>query len=350
MERLKAVLLVGGLGTRLRPLTNDRPKSIMPVLNRPVLEHTLAYLKRYNVRDIIITLNYLPDVIKNYFKDGRDYGVNLVYCMEEQPRGTAGAVKNVESYLDGPFFVLNGDVFSNLDLAAMYDFHRQKRAQATIALTYVENPSAFGVVATDDTGRVQQFIEKPPPGQAVTHWINAGTYILEPDVLQEIPPACNFMFEKGLYPRLLEIGKPVYGYKYQGYWLDMGKPEHYYTINMDLMNSKFSSLLKIDSHKPVLNKKAVNIHSSAEIHAPALIGDGSTISEGVKLIGSVILGKDCRIGDGTVVEKSIIWDDVSIGANSKIKECIIASGTVIGENQSLERMVVTPGQSVPLAI
>ena len=223
MEKIQAVLLVGGMGTRLRPLTNDRPKSIVPVVNRPVLEHTLNYLKRFGIRDIIITLNYLPEVIEDYFGDGSQFGVNLTYFMEEKPRGTAGAVKNAESYLESTFFVLNGDVFTDMDLNDMLAFHRKKKSETTIALTRVENPSAFGVVETDEKNRVKRFIEKPPPGTETTNWINAGTYILEREVLDAIPPDCHHMFENGLFPHLVNTGKAVYGYPYKGYWTGYGQ-------------------------------------------------------------------------------------------------------------------------------
>ena len=351
MDKLKAVLLVGGLGTRLRPLTNDRPKSIVPVLNRPVLEHTIAYLKQYGIGEVILTLNYLPEAIQKLFGDGRNSGVRLDYCIEEEPRGTAGAVKNAEQYLRESFFVLNGDVFTDMNLTDMLAYHRKKKAQATIALTQVENPSAFGVVETDDEGRVKRFIEKPPPGTETTNWINAGTYILEPEVLLEIPPGCHYMFEKGLFPHLLETNKRVYGYKYEGYWLDMGNPGHYHSINMDMLNAKANSpLYKAGGNKPLYNKKKVTVHDTAVIDTPVVIDNGSNIGPGVQLKGSVIIGQNCRILDGAVIENTILWDGVTIGANSHLKGCIIGSHTIINENQTIENSVVTPSQAVPLIL
>ena len=349
MERLQAVLLVGGPGTRLRPLTNDRPKSTVPVLNRPVLEHTLAYLKQYNVRDVIITLNYLPEVIESRFGDGRRYGVHLTYCLEVEPRGTAGAVKNAEPYISGSFFVLNGDVFTDMSLDDMLTFHRRKKARATIALTQVDNPSAFGVVETDEDGRVKRFIEKPPPGTETTNWINAGTYILEPEILLEIPADCHYMFEKGLFPRLLETGKSVYGYPYKGYWLDMGTPAHYYCINIDILSDKARSpLYQGNGNRPTYNKKKVEIHQSAVIEGPAVIDSGCIIGAGVKIKGPAAIGRDCRFHEGVKIEKAVIWEGVTIGANSWVKGCVISSGTIIGENQKIENCIVTPSQTAPL--
>jgi len=349
MERLKAVLLVGGLGTRLRPLTNDRHKSIVPVLNRPVLEHTIAYLKQYGIIDIIITLNYLPEVIEEYFGDGSKFGVNLAYFMEKEPRGTAGAVKNAESYLDSSFFVLNGDIFTDLDLAEMYAFHRKRKAQATIALSYVKDPSAFGVVDSEPDGLVKRFIEKPPPGTAPSNWINAGTYILEPEVLAEIPPGVHHMFERGLFPHLVNTGKPVYGYPYKGYWLDMGNPAQYYNVNMDFLNSKITNtLVKKNENKPVYNKKRVNIHPSASITGHVVIADGGEIGQEVKVIGPAVIGENCRLHDGAVVENSILWDGVTVGENCRVTRCIISSCTVIPADQNIGDNIVTPAEMVKL--
>ncbi|MCK4274097.1 MAG: nucleotidyltransferase family protein, partial [Dehalococcoidales bacterium] len=206
MQKLTAVILVGGPGTRLQPLTDDRPKSVLPVLNKPFMEHFIAYLRQYGIEDIILTLSYLPDVIREYLGDGSRYGVHLTYCLEEEPLGTAGAVKNAEAYLGNTFFVLNGDVFTDMDLGDMLAFHRENKAKATISLTWVDDPSAFGVVETDSEKRVKQFIEKPPLAEATTNWINAGTYILEPEVLEYIPANTHYMFERGLFPHLLGTG------------------------------------------------------------------------------------------------------------------------------------------------
>ena len=197
---MKAVLLVGGEGTRLRPLTCNTVKAMVPIVNRPFFEHLLGYLSSHGVDDIVVTLCYLPDRIESRFGNGSECGVKLAYVMEETPLGTAGAVKNAESHLDGAFFVFNGDVMTNIDLRAMLSFHRERNAVATIALTPVENPSAYGVVETAADGRVKRFIEKPPPGQAPTNMINAGIYILEPEVLRGVPQGTPCMFEHHLFP------------------------------------------------------------------------------------------------------------------------------------------------------
>ena len=351
MRKLKAVLLVGGPGTRLQPLTDYKPKSIVPLLNRPVLEHTLAYLKHYGIEDVILTLNYMPDAIQEYFGDGKRCGVRLTYCIEKEPMGTAGAVKNAEAYLDDSFFVLNGDLFTDMNLADMLAFHRAKKAQATISLTWVENPSAFGVVETDTSRRVQRFIEKPPPGKETTNWINAGTYILEPEVLEQIPAGQHHMFEKGLFPRLLDIGKPVYGYEFKGYWLDMGTLGKYFSLNMDLLTAKISSPLLPERKKnDIYYGKDVDIDASAVITAPVVIDSGCRIGRGVRITGPSAIGRDCRLEDGVTLENAVIWDRVNIGANASVNVCIISNDVVIGNNRNIVDSVVTPTRTVPLII
>ncbi len=344
-KRTKAVLLIGGLGTRLRPLTDNQPKSFLSVLNRPFLEHTIAYLKNNGITDIVLTLNYLPDVIRNCFGDGKEYGVHLTYCVEKDPMGTAGAVKNAEAYLDESFFVLNGDIYTDMSLADMMAFHRKAKAKATISLTWVDNPSAFGVVETDVNYRVKRFIEKPLLNEATTNWINAGTYILEPEVLKQIPSSQHYMFEKGLFPKLLEIGSPVYGYAYKGYWLDMGTPEKYFNLNMDLILSKTKSPLFIEYN----NDRDNDIHATAKIIGPVLIDRGCKIGPGVNIKGPLIIGKKCTIKDNASLEQAILWDNVSIGKNAELNQSIIANNAIIADNSKIKNSVITPSKAVPMS-
>jgi mannose-1-phosphate guanylyltransferase len=347
----KAVILVGGPGMRLRPLTEDRPKSLVPVLNRPAMEHTFAYLKQYGIEDIILAMNYLPDVIQDCFGDGRPCRVRLTYCLEKEPLGTAGAVKNLEAYLDSTFFVLNGDIFTDLNLADMLAFHREKKAKATISLTWVDDPSAFGVVETDRQQKVKRFIEKPPRAEATTHWINAGIYILESEVLKYIPSNTHYTFEKGLFPGLLEAGEPVYGYPYRGFWLDMGTPGKYFSLNMDLLMSKVKSPLiaPFASDKEGIRCGAdVNINPAAVITPPLMIGDGCLIGPGVTIRGPVVMGRDCRLGESAVVENAVLWDNITVGANARLANCIVSSRVVIRANQEVINCIVTPTNTVPL--
>lgn len=346
---LKAVILVGGPGTRLQPLTHYIPKSMVPVLNKPFMEHTIAYLKQFGTEEVILTLNYLPEVIQNYFGDGSKFGVRLTYCVENCPMGTAGAVKNAEEYLKSTFIVLNGDVFTDLDIADMLAYHRHKGARATISLSWVDNPSAFGVVVTDIDQRVEQFIEKPPPGKATTNQVNAGTYILEPEVLEHIPANSHCMFEKELFPLLLKLGEPVYGYPFRGYWLDMGTPEKYLSLNCDLLLARTNSPLIQGSNRNVIyGDWDVTSHPSAEILAPVVIGSNCQISEGVHIKGPVVIGPDCNLEEGANIENSVICSNVRIGANARLSHCIIGSNTRIKPNSHIVDSVVTPSQTTPL--
>ena len=321
---LKAVILAGGEGTRLRPLTTKMPKPMLPVVNHPFLEHTIAYLNKYRVRDIVLAVSYLPDVIRGYFADGGRFGVGLSYAVETSPLGTAGAVKNAGRHLDSTFVVLNGDIFTELDIADMLVFHRQQRAKVTIALTRVDNPSAFGVVETDSQGRVGRFIEKPSPDQVTTHWINAGIYIMEPEVLEYVPADSFYMFERGLFPRLLQLDQPVYGYPLRsGYWLDMGTPDKYLQLNCDLLLLRAKSALTGSLAENGLHLgEDVTIHPSVQITGPVVIGDRCSISRGVHIIGPTVIGAHCSIGESARVERAVLWTGVTVGAGATVERCV----------------------------
>jgi mannose-1-phosphate guanylyltransferase len=350
-QSMKAVILVGGPGMRLRPLTDNCPKPMVPVVNKPFLEHTLTHLKLSGIVDIVLAMSYLPEAIREYFGDGERCGVRLTYCVEEEPLGTAGAVKNAAAHLDRPFIVLNGDnVFMEMDFNEVYAFHRDKKAKATILMTRVDNPSAYGVVETGADQLVKRFIEKPPPGTETSNRINAGGYILEPGVLEEIPPDQHYMFEKGLFPKLLEIGWPLYGYTYNGYWLDMGTPQKYFNFNMDLLLRKTKSpLFQNFRDDGVYYSKDSEVHPSAKITGPVLIDSGSKIGPGASVKGPVIIGKGCVVGDNASLENTILWENISIGKNSRLEKCIIAGNTIIEDNSKIENSMVTPSKTVPLS-
>ena len=348
---MKAVILVGGEGTRLRPLSYYVPKPMVPVLNQPFLEHTIANLKKYGIDCFILAASHLPEVIQNYFGDGAESGIQLTYCVEQSPLGTAGGVKNAERYLDSTFVVLNGDIFTDLDIDDMLAFHRRKRAKATIALTLVDNPCAFGVVETDSDGRVRCFIEKPSLDRVTSHWINAGFYILEPEVLRYVPPGSHYMFERGLFPLLLELGEPVYSYPISNYWLDMGTPEKYFQLNCDLLMSKAKSALKEDLREDgTYCGEDVFIHSKAEIAGPALIGNGCKIGQGVYVKGPVVIGQDCHVEEGASIETAVLWNGVRVGGGASLKQCIVGSNAKIEGNERVINRVVTAEQIAAVTV
>jgi len=320
----QAVILVGGQGTRLRPLTLEIPKPMLPVLNHPFLEHTIAYLKKYGFNDIILASSYLSGFIRDYLDSGDKREAPLKYVVEATPLGTAGAVKNAEPHLKSSFVVLNGDIFADLNLADMLAFHRNRQAKVTIALTWVDNPSAFGVVETETGSRVKRFIEKPAPDQITTHWINAGIYILEPEVLQHVPKDTNYMFERGLFPLLLERGEPVYGYPHHGYWLDMGTLEKYLGLNCDLLQAKTTSHLSPPPNRDgTYGKTDAAVHPAAQITGPVAIGRRCRIGEGARIVGPVVIGDDCHIGAGAYLESSVLWNGASVSAGASHQRCVI---------------------------
>lgn len=329
---MKAVLLVGGEGTRLHPLTLNTPKSMVPIVNRPFLEHMTEYLKRHGIDDIILTLCYLPDCCQRHFGDGSNFGIKLCYALEDSPLGTAGAVRNVDEHIDETFFVFNGDVFTDIDLTAMMEFHRKRGSKATIALTPVEDPTIYGVVETNDEGRVQRFLEKPRRNQVTTNMINAGAYILEPEVLSNIPEGSIFSFEKGLFPLLLERGDPLYGYCSSDYWIDIGTPEKYLKLHHDLLQGRVARRFPGEqAGNGIWTEEGCNIQPRAELEGPVVIGRNCVIGSGARLKGPLVIGQDCRIGEDSLIEGSVVWQSAQIGSGVSLKNCVIAESVTIGE-------------------
>ncbi|HUV45419.1 MAG TPA: NDP-sugar synthase [Dehalococcoidales bacterium] len=345
---MKAVILVGGQATRLRPLTTNTPKAMVPILNTPFLEHVFRHLHRHRVSDIILAQHHLAGPIEDYLGDGGRFGVRVTYVIEESPRGTAGAIRNVERYLDETFLVLNGDIFTDLDITAMVDLHRQRGAVATIALTPVEDPTAYGLIETDVRGGVMRFLEKPDWSQVTTNMINAGTYVLEPEVLARIPPERQVSIERETFPLLVDGGEPVYAYPSSGYWMDMGTPEKYLQLHRDLLGGR-STWHSLASPEEVRTGERCNIHPTAQIKEPAVIGDGCSIGPGVKLVGPVVVGDGCTIGEGSVVEDSVLWWQVSLGERVVVRnsavanDCRLESGSSIDGSVLGDHVTVAPG-------
>ena len=342
---MKAVILVGGEGTRLRPLTHNTPKAMMPVLNTPFLVHVIRHLARHQVTEITLAQGYLAQPIEGYLGNGRQFGVKLSYVAEDTPRGTAGAVKNAEKHVDEAFLVLNGDIFTDLDITAMIDFHRQQKATATLALTPVDDPTSYGLIETDTEGRITRFLEKPKPEEVTTNMINAGTYVLEPDILAQIPPQAKVSFEYQVFPQLLAQGKPVYAFTSAAYWIDMGTPEKYLQLHRDLLGGQ-SRQYALPPDKDVLIDEPCDIHPTARIKGPVVIGGNCTIGREVRINGPVVMGEGCTIGEDSVIEDSVLWQNVRLGPQASLKSCIIADncycqagssgeGAVLGHNVTL---------------
>jgi len=293
------------------------PKAMVPVLNKPFLEHVIRHLDSHGIADIILAQSAHSQPIHEYFKNGSELGVKLHYSIEDKPLGTAGAVKLAERYLDETFFGLNGDIFTDLDITAMLAFHRERKAKATIALAPVDDPTSYGLIETDDSGRVTRFLEKPSPEQVTTNMINAGTYIMEPDVLKHIPPGTMSSFERELFPLLLELGEPVFAYASSAYWIDIGTTEKYLQLNMDLLHSSVS------------------------------IGDNCTIGRGVRVIGPAVIGSGSTIMDDAVVEKSVVWQNTRICERASVTGSIIAQNCCLNEDSLISHSVL--GENVTVA-
>ena len=319
---MKAVILVGGEATRLRPLTGNMLKAMVPVLNTPFLEHVIRHLSSHRVTDIILAQGHLSQAIQSYFGDGRRLGVRLHYSVEDIPLGTAGAVKHAEKYLDGTFLVLNGDIFTDLDITVMVAFHRERKSRVTIALTRVEDPTSYGLIETNAQGMVTRFLEKPSRKQVTTDMINAGTYVLEPDVLKHIPPRTNFSFERELFPLLLENGGAVYAYASPAYWIDIGTPEKYLQLNRDLLSGASARYSCPTNEKARVGERC-SIHPTVVISGPVLIGSNCTIGHGVRLIGPVVIGLGRTILKDAVVEASIIWQSSWLGEQVTVRKSIV---------------------------
>jgi mannose-1-phosphate guanylyltransferase len=325
---MKAVILVGGEATRLRPLTCNTPKMMVPVLNRPLFEHLLGYLRKHNIVDIILASGRSSEQIQDCFGDGSKFGVRLVYSVENLPLGTAGAVKNAEPLLDDSFIVLNGDIFTDIDLSQMMRLHEGNRAVASLALTPVEDPTIYGVVETDSVGRVKRFTEKPRRDKVTTNMINAGIYILEPDILSHIAPHSFSMFERDVFPPLLGKGQAIYGYSFQDYWIDIGTPDKYLKLQHDLLRRRLGNT-------GIKSEGESFVHSAAQIEGPAIVGDDCFIEGNAVIRGPVVLGARCRVEEGAVVAGAVLWQDCQIGKGAKLMGCLVACRCHICEGSEI---------------
>ncbi|MGL5059737.1 MAG: sugar phosphate nucleotidyltransferase [Microcoleus sp.] len=327
---MRAVLMAGGSGTRLRPLTCDLPKPMVPILNRPIAEHIINLLKRHRITEIIATLHYLPDVMREYFSDGGEFGVQMTYAVEEdRPLGTAGCVKNIVELLDRTFLVISGDSITDFDLTAAIEFHRRKQSKATLVLTRVPDPMEFGVVITDENQRINRFLEKPSTSEIFSDTVNTGTYILEPEVLDYLLPDRESDFSKDLFPLLLEKGEPMYGYIAEGYWCDVGQLDVYREAQYDALYGKVKlDLSYYDELRPGLwVGQNTFIDDSASVEVPALIGNNCHIGSRVKINSGTVIGDNVTIGADANIKRPIVWNGAIIGEDVHLRACIICRST-----------------------
>jgi mannose-1-phosphate guanylyltransferase/phosphomannomutase len=331
---IKTVMMAGGQGTRLRPMTSNQPKPMVQVANKPLMEHIIQLLKRHGMEEIVITLQFLPTVITNYFYDGSGWGVNLNYVIEESPLGTAGSVRNASSFLDRQFLVVSGDALTDVDLSDVVRFHRDHNAMVTIVLKKVENPLEFGLVITDDDGRIVKFLEKPGWGEVFSDTINTGIYICEPDILNFVPDDRPYDFAQDLFPQLLENGVPLYGFVADGYWCDIGNLNQYMAVHRDILDGLVE--MDIPGHKLENNVwmgDGVEIDESAQITGPVLLGNHVKVEPGTKIREYSVIGNNVVIKRDNFIHRVVIMDNSYIGPSCHVR------GSVVGRNCDIKSSV-----------
>jgi mannose-1-phosphate guanylyltransferase / phosphomannomutase len=328
---MRAVLMAGGSGTRLRPLTCDLPKPMVPILNRPIAQHIINLLKRHRIQEIIATLHYLPDAMRDYFQDGSDFGVQMTYAVEEdQPLGTAGCVRNVAELLDSTFLVISGDCITDFDLTAAIRFHRERQSKATLILASVPNPIEFGVVITDEHQRIKRFLEKPSSSEIFSDTVNTGTYILEPEVLDYLPLNQEADFSKDLFPLLLEKDEPMFGYVLDGYWCDVGHLDAYREAQYAALYQRVKLEFDYMERAPGLwVGQNSYIDPSAHIDTPTLIGHNCRIGSRAQIAAGTVIGDNVSIGTDADLKRPIIWNGVIVGDEAHLRACVVARGTRI---------------------
>jgi mannose-1-phosphate guanylyltransferase len=330
---MQAVILVGGEGTRLRPLTSTVPKPVMPLVDRPFMAYMLEWLRGHGVEDVVFSMGYLSTAVRNVLGDGDAYGLRLRYVEEPEPRGTAGALKFAESLLDERFFMLNGDVLTDMDLSAQMAQHEQTGARGTLALVPVDDPSSYGLVELEDDGSVRAFVEKPPADQITTNLISAGAYILERDVVDLIPADQNVSIEREVWPEL--VGDGLYGFAHPGaYWLDIGTPERYLQGTFDIIEGVVrTEVTERLGHDYVAI--ADGVEPAGRVVPPAVVERGCSVAEGAQVGSLVVLGDGVSIGRDARVERSVVMQGTEIGEGCVLRDCVVAAGAKIGPNTQI---------------
>ena len=339
---MKAILLAGGKGTRLRPLTLHTPKPVVPIFDRAFLHYQIDLLRQLpEIDDVILSLNYQPRRIEEVFGDGAGTGVRIRYVVEPSPLGTGGAIRYAAQGVTDTLIVFNGDVMTNVDVAAVVALHRERQARATIVLTPVDNPTAYGLVETEPDGRVRRFLEKPNADEITSDTINAGIYVLEPDTFDRIPRDVSYSIERAYFPSLIERRDTFVAYVDRGYWIDIGTPEKYVQVHRDMFDGKFGGGVfgSAEHSKPIVSGDA-RIDEGAVIEAPCFIDAGAHIKKGATV------GPYSVIGKGVLVEEDADLRDTIIWPNSRIGQSAVVHGPIIGRNCHVGRNAVLKGRTV----
>jgi mannose-1-phosphate guanylyltransferase len=344
---MKAILLAGGKGTRLRPLTIHTPKPIVPIFERPFLHYQLDLLKQVpEIDEVILSLNYQPRRIEEIFGDGGDSGLGIRYVVEPAPLGTAGAVRYAGESIRESVVVFNGDVLTQVDLAAVIRLHRERNAKATIVLTPVENPSAYGLVETDASGNIQRFLEKPKPDEITCDTINAGIYILEPDTFDRIPKDTPWSIERSFFPSLIERGETFVAYVYRGYWIDIGTPEKYMQVHRDIMDGRYKAPPFTGEASKVWVSPDARVEEGVTLEGPCFVDEGAIVKTGARVGPYAVVGRQCHIEEHATVEQAIVWANTRISQEAIVRRSIIGRHCHIGRSAIVEDGVVLGDKSV----
>jgi NDP-sugar pyrophosphorylase family protein len=344
----QAVILAGGQGTRLRPLTLARAKPVVPLLNRPFLAYQIALLRRHGVRDVILSCSYRVDDVRQALGDARDLGVTLRYVVEEEPLGTGGGVRNAADLAQGTIFALNGDVLTDADLTAMRAFHESRGSRVTIFLTPVPDPRAYGLVETAEDGRLLRFREKPAPGEAITtNMINAGIYLIDAALLTRIPTGRSVSIEREFFPAVIADGIPSFGWTAPAYWRDIGNPAAYHAAQIDLLDGRVSTSLAPAGE----NQRRSWVHPTAftdgaRIEPPSVVGAGAALEPGAEVGPHAVIGPGCATGAGARVQRAVLWEGVRVGDGAVLRDCVVGADATIGARADVGEGVVLESGAV----
>lgn len=332
---MQAVIMAGGEGSRLRPLTLNRPKPMIPLVNRVVAAHITDLLRRNHFTDVVATLQYRAEDVQNYFGDGHGFGINIQYSIEPRPLGTAGSVKYAQQQLhtlgDSPFLVISGDALTDFNLQEILEFHKRVGALATLTLTRVPNPLEYGVITLDGDGRIQAFVEKPSWSQVISDTVNTGIYVLSPELLDEIEPDMPVDFSRDVFPKLLKRGAPLYGYVAGGYWTDVGTFEEYYKASADVLTHKVDvGKIGEEARPGIYIEEDAEVADDAELYGPIYVGRGARIRSGAVIHGPTVIRPHAIVDNRAHVDRSIVWQNVYIGQAAELRGTIIATRSSIG--------------------
>ena len=338
---MKAILLAGGKGTRLRPLTIHTPKPIVPIFARPFLHYQLDLLKQIpDIDEVVLSLNYQPRRIEELFGDGSDTGLSIRYVVEPAPLGTAGAVRYAGESLHESVIVFNGDVLTEVDLAAVIRLHRERKAKATIVLTPVENPSAYGLVETDAAGNIQRFLEKPTPDEITCDTINAGIYVLEPDTFDRIPKDMPWSIERSFFPSLIERGETFVAYVNRGYWIDIGTPEKYVQVHRDIMDGRYRAAPFGNGAGQTWVSPQARIEEGVTLEGPCFVDAGAVVKTGAVIGPYTVVGRQCYIEEHAVVDRSIIWADTRVCQDAVVRRSVLGRHCHVGRSATVDDVVL----------